>query len=121
MAEQFGIDKLKEASSIIASTINATDASLSNGFQGTDIFTIILQLSPLPQLLQAKDDIKNQWKDLSDAEIPELIADFNSKLNLKDKDLQGKIQKAITAAGSVAIAIKAFNKAKDAVATQTPQ
>ena len=119
MAEQFGIEKLKEAVAVIYNSVNTADSTLADGFQVTDLFSILLQLSPLPQVIQAKDDLKNQWKDLSDEEIPVLIAYFNAGLSLKNKELQGRIQKAASAIGAVAIAIRAFSK-KEIAAIENP-
>jgi hypothetical protein len=106
--EKFGIEKLKDAGAILFGAINTADDQLADGFQTTDLIAIAMAVLPLPGVLKAKDEIANEWKDLSDAEISQLAVSFNAGLNLKNKELQVKIQKTVTAAVAGVIAIRAW-------------
>lgn len=106
MEEKFGIETVKQALQIVSNEVNTTDAQLANGFQGTDLISIALQLTPVNNILQAKEEISNEWKDLSDDEIIECAKFFNANLNLRNKDTQEKIQKDIMAVAYGAIAVR---------------
>jgi hypothetical protein len=108
--EKFGIEKLKDAGAILFGAVNTADAELADGFQTTDLIAIAMAIIPLPGVLKAKDEISSEWKDLSDDEIIALATDFNAGLNLKNKDIQGKIQKTILGVAYPAIAIRAWVK-----------
>lgn len=106
MAEQFGIETVKQALQVVYSEINTTDIQLADGFQGADLISIALQLTPINSILQAKEKISDEWKDLSDDEIIESANYFNAGLNLRNKDTQEKIQKDVIAIAYVAIAVR---------------
>jgi hypothetical protein len=104
--EKFGIEKLKEAGAILFSAVNNADAELADGFQTADLIAIAMAIIPLPGVLKSKDEIANEWKDLSDEEIIALSVSFNSGLNLKNKEVQNKIQKTVSAIAANIVAIR---------------
>lgn len=107
MAEgQFGTATIEQALQIFYNEINAVDSQLADGFQGSDLFSILLQLSPITSVLQAKEKIADEWKDLSDEEILSSAKYFNAGLNLRNKETQTKIQNDVTAVAYAAIAIR---------------
>ena len=108
MEEKFGIEKLKSASGIITEAINKADAQLADGFQTADLIPIAFAVLPLPEVLKAKDEIVNEWKDLSDDEVIELAANFNVGLNLRNKQVQNKIQKTVSAVAANVVAIRVW-------------
>lgn len=106
--EKFGIEKLKTAGGVLSGAINTADAQLADGFQTADLIPIALAVLPLPEVLKAKDEIVNEWKDLSDDEIVELSVSFNAGLSLQNKQVENKIQKTVLAVAANVVAYRAW-------------
>ena len=105
-----GITQLKNTALVLAQFGQAIENSLEGGFQLSDLGNLILPLSQLPAVIQNKEAIVEEFKDLDAAERQELLAYVGQTLDLKNDKVENIVEKGLAAAVSIIELVAAFKK-----------
>mgnify|MGYP003396733825 CR=1 FL=1 len=101
MSEILGIENLKKAAQLIISFGQKIESTTKDGFQVTDLFSFLGEVSQIPSIIQNKDNIVNEFKDLGASERAELATYIEQNLVLENK----RVEKIIESGLQVLIAI----------------
>lgn len=108
-----GIDNLKKAAKLLVSFGKEIETAAKGGFQITDLFGFIDEISQIPEIINNKTAILEEFKDLTAEERSELLEYVKIELVLEDKNLENIIETAlVTGISLLALveAIRANNK-----------
>ena len=97
---KFGIDLGEKTASILE------DGKVS-AMEALGYLPVLLSV---PGIIEHKDDIVNEFKDLSDAERTELNLYIQEDFDIADDDLEVKIEKSLAAAVAILDLVSAFKK-----------
>lgn len=97
---KFGIDLGEKAASVLA------DGKMT----GNEVFELLPVLMSIPGILQKKDAIVAEFKDLSTDERAELNAFIQLEFDIPNDQLETKIEKGLTAVVAVLDLVTAFQK-----------
>lgn len=82
------IKETKEAVSSILEFASAIDAALANGYQWTDLFTLIQPMVNLPKAIDGAEKIPNEYLDLDQdekKELNDLVETLDMRSDLTEK------------------------------------
>jgi len=110
--EKFGIENLQKVLSFGVGLATSVVADSKDGFNINDVFQLLPQLMQIPDFIKNKDAIINEAKDLSIAEIEQLVASVNGVI--KNEHVSSIIEHALSVAVSVTALVQDFTKAAPA-------
>lgn len=95
MPEVYGIEKSKQAITVVLQTVDTVAENLKDGVQITDLLALLPLVPGINEMIKAIPDIKNEIGELSTEELNGLLAHFKEKFNLGDEDLAQFIEDAV--------------------------
>lgn len=107
-----GIDTIKKDIQLIIDAVKQSEASFSDGFQYTDLFSFVGILSQIPDAIKSKDALVAQVKDLTQDEVAEVLAFVDSQFSIGNKKLEGNIKDGINVVFSLLTFIKGLKAAE---------
>lgn len=93
--EKFGVDNIKKLLKFGCDLTKQIAISSADGWQWTDSFSFINEITQLPGVIKALPAIKDELADLSSDERKELNDWFEQEFDLPNDKLEGQIEKAL--------------------------
>lgn len=88
----FGIENLKKAALLAIQFGQQIEQSSKEGFKITDLFSFVDEIAQLPGVIASKDQIVQEFKDLTSEERAELVAYIETTLTLENKKVEELIE-----------------------------
>lgn len=105
------MEALKPVVKTLADLGEKISTALADGKLSTsEMFTLLLALTPVSDIIQNKDAIAQAWKDRTPEGLAELSTYAKDELNLDNADLEAKIEAVIDLALAGANVISLFQK-----------
>lgn len=96
MANNVGIENLKNGVSVIIKLGEAADTSLADGkFQVSELFNFLQPLMQVPGIIENKDKVLAELKNLDDAEMQQISATVKSELQLSNPNTEKIVEAAV--------------------------
>lgn len=88
-------ENLKTVLLLVTKLVKDGDLAFKDGFQWTDVFNFIPELTQIPVILKNKEAISAELKSLTPAEIADLGAYLEANLSLSNARVEGIIESVI--------------------------
>jgi hypothetical protein len=107
MEQEVGIENLKKVVILAASVWNKVSLALQdNKYTFAEMLTLVPDLAGIGDIVQSKDAIVNEAKNLTLPKVKDLIASVDAQIS--DKVILAKIENAINAAVSISVLIQDY-------------
>lgn len=96
MPEQVGVENLKRLVKFGCDVTKQLSDSLSDGYQWTDLLSLVDELSQIPGVVQSLPQVKAELADLSPAERTELHGYLVQEFDIPNDDVEAFIENALS-------------------------
>jgi len=93
--EKMGIDLLKKLVKELYGFGSTVNEKLKDGFQYVDLLTIAFEGKDLAFVFKNWESVKNEFEDLSTAEVKELVDTLVAELELSDENVLNLIEQSV--------------------------
>lgn len=115
-----GIENLKQTAKLLISFGQKIESTTKDGFQVTDLFSFLGELSQIPGIIEHKDDIVAEFKDLTSAERSELVTYIEKELTLENKKTEEIIEASLVTAIAILALVDKLRVPKQVAAPTQP-
>lgn len=88
-------ENLKKVVLLVTKTVSTGEAAFKDGFQWTDIFTFVPELSQIPEIIKNKQALADEVKNLTPADLKDLATYIETNLVLENKKTEDIIESVI--------------------------
>lgn len=105
-----GIENLKKAATLAIRFGQQIETAAEGGFKLADLFGFIDEFSAIPEVVNNKQAIVDEFKDLDSTERAELVAYIEQTLDLKNDRLEGIIESGLELVLAILVLVDKLKK-----------
>lgn len=113
-------ENLKKAAGLLISFIKQGETSFKDGFQLSDLFAFMGQFAQVPEVIQNKQALIDEWKNKTNADVQDLLTFIDTNLAIQNAEVEAKIKAAIAALIANVTLIELFVKKSNPTPPVTP-